>query len=91
MAGYQGPHGHITFKAPFQSPVNRPYIDDIVLDELPCAPAEELRAVYASLDSLTIAWSDTSRSSTLWHVEYDTVDFIPGTSNRSGAGGMVTV
>ena len=89
---YFGPHGHVAFMAPHDIPqTNRPYIDDIVLDELPCAPAEELRAVYASLDSLTIAWSDTSRSSTLWHVEYDTVDFIPGTSNRSGAGGMVTV
>ena len=88
---YFGPHGHVAFKAPFQSPVNRPYIDDIVLDELPCAPADELHAVYASLDSLTVAWSDTSRSSTLWHVEYDTVDFIPGTSDHSGAGGMMTV
>ncbi len=88
---YVGPHGHVAFKAPYHSPVNRPYIDDIVLDELPCAPAEELHAVYASLDSLTVAWSDTSRNSTLWHIEYDTVDFIPGTSSRSGAGGMVTV
>ncbi len=89
---YSGPHGHVAFMAPRDIPqTNRPYIDDIVLDELPCAPAEDLYAVYASLDSLTIAWSDTSRSSTLWHIEYDTVDFIPGTSNRSGAGGMVTI
>ncbi|MBR6292118.1 MAG: hypothetical protein IKR33_04885 [Bacteroidales bacterium] len=89
---YFGPHGHVAFMAPRDIPQsNRPYIDDIVLDELPCAPADELHAVYASLDSLTVAWSDTSRSSTLWHVEYDTVDFIPGTSNRSEAGGMLTV
>lgn len=89
---YFGPHGHVAFMAPHDIPQsNRPYIDDIVLDELPCAPADNLHAVYASLDSLTVAWNDTSRSSTLWHVEYDTVDFIPGTSGRSGAGGMVTV
>ena len=88
---YFGLHGHVAFKAPFQSPVNRPYIDDIVLDELPCAPAEELHAVYASLDSITLAWSDTSRSSTLWHVEYDTIDFVPGVSDQTGAGGLVTV
>jgi hypothetical protein len=89
---YFGPHGHVAFMAPrdvLQS--NRPYIDDVVLDELPCAPADNLHAVYASLDSLTVAWSDTSRSSTLWHVEYDTVDFIPGFSSRSEAGGMMTV
>lgn len=89
---YSGPHGHVAFMAPHDIPQsNRPYIDDIVLDELPCAPAEELHAVYASLDSLIVAWSDTSRSSTLWHVEYDTIDFIPGTSDRSGAGGLVMV
>lgn len=89
---YFGLHGHVAFMAPHDIPQsNRPYIDDIVLDELPCAPAEELHAVYTSLDSLTITWSDTSRSSTLWHVEYDTADFIPGTSNHSGAGGMMTV
>ena len=89
---YFGPHGHVAFMAPHDIPQsNRPYIDDIVLDELPCAPADNLHAVYASLDSLTIAWSDTSRSSTLWHVEYDTIDFIPGTSDRSGAGGLVMV
>lgn len=89
---YFGPHGHVAFMAPRDIPqTNRPYIDDIVLDELPCAPADEFHAVYASLDSLTVAWSDTSRSSTLWHIEYDTVDFIPGTSDRSGAGGRVTV
>ncbi len=89
---YSGHHGHVAFMAPHDIPQsNRPYIDDIVLDELPCAPAEELHAVYASLDSLIVAWSDTSRSSTLWHVEYDTIDFIPGTSDRSGAGGLVMV
>ena len=79
MADYHGPHGHIAFKAPFQSPVNRPYIDDIVLDEMPCGPAEELHVVYTALDSLCIAWTDTSSANIFWYVEYDTVDFAPGT------------
>lgn len=78
MAGYRGPHGHIAFKAPFQSPVNRPYIDDIVLEEMPCAPAEELHVVNTGTDSLTIAWSHTSRADIFWLVEYDTADFLPG-------------
>lgn len=79
MADYHGPHGHIAFKAPFQSPVNRPYIDDIVLDEMPCGPAEELHVVYTALDSLCIAWTDTSSANIFWYLEYDTVDFAPGT------------
>ena len=79
MSGYRGPHGHIAFKAPFQSPVNRPYIDDIVLDEMPCGPAEQLHVVYTALDSLCIAWTDTSSANIFWYLEYDTVDFAPGT------------
>ena len=76
---YFGPHGHVAFKAPFQSPVNRPYIDDIVLEEMPCGPAEELHVVHAGLDSLTLSWTDTSSAYIFWHLEYDTIDFNPGT------------
>ncbi|MBP5546626.1 MAG: T9SS type A sorting domain-containing protein [Bacteroidales bacterium] len=79
MAGYRGPHGHIAFKAPYQSPVNRPYIDDIVLEEMPCGPAENLQVVHTGLDSLTLSWTDTSSAHIFWHLEYDTSDFIPGT------------
>ena len=83
MAGYRGPHGHITFKAPFQSPINRPYIDDIILEEMPCAPAEDVHVVNTGTDSLTIAWSDSSRADIFWYLEYDTVDFIPGTGTAT--------
>lgn len=80
MADYHGPHGHIAFKSPLQTPQsNRPYIDDIVLEEMPCGPAEELDVVYTALDSLCIAWTDTSSANIFWYVEYDTVDFAPGT------------
>lgn len=78
MAGYRGPHGHIAFKAPFQSPANRPYIDDIVLEEMPCASAEELHWVSSGIDNITVAWTDSSRADIFWYLEYDTVDFIPG-------------
>lgn len=83
MAGYRGPHGHITFKAPYQSPVNRPYIDDIVLEEMPCATAEELHSVSSGTDNITIAWGDSSRADIFWYVEYDTADFIPGTGTAT--------
>ncbi|MBP5189519.1 MAG: hypothetical protein J6031_01230, partial [Bacteroidales bacterium] len=83
MASYRGPHGHIAFKAPFQSPVNRPYIDDIVLEEMPCAPAEELHSVSSGTDNITVAWNDSSRADIFWYLEYDTVDFIPGTGTAT--------
>ena len=77
---YSGPHGHVAFMAPHDIPQsNRPYIDDIVLEEMPCGPAEELQVVYTALDSLCIAWTDTSSANIFWYVEYDTVDFAPGT------------
>ena len=78
---YCGPHGHVAFKAPFQSPVNRPYIDDIVLEEMPCGSAENLHVVHTGLDRLTLSWTDTSSAHIFWHLEYDTVDFIPGTGD----------
>ncbi|MBO4307968.1 MAG: choice-of-anchor J domain-containing protein [Bacteroidales bacterium] len=82
MAGYRGPHGYVAFKAPMRTPglntSNRPYIDDIVLEEMPCAPAENLHVVHTGLDSLTLSWTDTSSASIFWYLEYDTVDFIPG-------------
>ena len=56
---YYGPHGHIAFKAPFQSPVNRPYIDDIILDVRPCSPIDDLHVVYTTTDSIVIAWTDS--------------------------------
>ena len=81
MAGYRGPHGHITFKAPFQAPVNRPYIDDIVLDVRPCSSIDDLHVVYTTTDSIVIAWTDSSDAIGSWYLEYDTVDFTPGSAH----------
>lgn len=83
MAGYRGPHGHVAFKAPFQSPVNRPYIDDITLDVRPCSPVDNLHVVYTTTDSIIIAWNDAGDAQGAWYLEFDTVDFTPGTGMRT--------
>lgn len=82
FANYDGPHGHNAFKAPFQAPVNRPYIDDIVLDVQPCTPIDDLHVVYTTTDSIVIAWIDSS-SGSAWYLEYDSIDFTPGTGEVS--------
>ena len=83
MAGYRGSHGHIAFKAPFQSSVNRPYIDDITLDVHPCSPVDNLHVVYTTTDSIIIAWNDAGDAQGAWYLEFDTVDFTPGTGMRT--------
>ena len=83
MARYRGPHGHVAFKAPFQSPVNRPYIDDITLEVRPCSQVENLHIAHTTTDSIIIAWNDTGNYVGVWYVEYDTVDFTPGTGTRT--------
>ena len=87
IARYHGPHGYIAFKAPMSTPglntSNRPYIDDIILDKRPCSPVEELHIAYTTSDSVVIAWSDSSNTVGAWYLEYDTVDFTPGTGGRA--------
>ena len=82
MAGYHGPHGYLAFKAPMRTPglntSNRPYIDDIVLDVRPCSSIDDLHVVYTTTDSIVIAWTDSSDAIGSWYLEYDTVDFTPG-------------
>ena len=73
---YSGPHGHVAFRT--EGP-DRPYIDDIILEEQPCAPAEELHVTHRGTNSLVIAWTNPGNALASWHVEYDTADFIPGT------------
>lgn len=85
FANYTGPHGNVAFKAPrivhTLVGVNYPYIDDITIKELPCASADNLRTLSIGADSITIAWGDTSNASIYWYVEYDTVEFTPGTGS----------
>lgn len=81
FANYNGPHGHIAFKAPYQSPVNRPYIDDVILDVRPCSSVEDLHVADTALDSLVIAWSNTVDGDGAWYLAYDTVVFTPGAAH----------
>ena len=59
------------------------YVDDILVDHLPVCPRVENITVNALLTSATISWEDTSSTNTSWYVEYDTVDFIPGTGHMT--------
>ena len=87
MAGYQGPHGYIAFKAPMRTPglntSNRPYIDDITLDKRPCSLVEDMHIAYTTTDSIVIAWSDSSSTNGVWYLEYDTINFTPGNGTRT--------
>ncbi len=57
------------------------YVDDVTLDLQPACPrVEDLHATYTGLDSISIAWTDTSTTNSSWVIEYSDVDFIPGTN-----------
>ncbi len=55
------------------------YVDDFTLEEIPpCPRTSELTQTDATLNSVTISWTEMG-SATQWVLEYDTVDFVPGT------------
>ena len=59
------------------------YVDDVTLESLPSCPrVEDLHAIDVMLDTIIVAWTDTS-SNTGWNVEYDTVEFTPGTGHMT--------
>ena len=69
--------------------MNRPasslyaYTDDFTLDLMPaCPPVADLTVDSMSIDWAQISWTDMG-SGTAWVVEYDTVDFVPGSGNAS--------
>ena len=53
-------------------------IDDISITANTCAPAVGLEFVSATETSITYSWTNLNGASQ-WVVEYDTVDFVPGT------------
>ena len=56
------------------------YVDDITLEEIPACPrTSELSQTDATLNSVTIDWTEMGEA-TQWVLQYDTVDFVPGTS-----------
>ena len=85
LSSYTGPHGYVTLLFPQATLVganyNAGYVDDVVLNVIPtCPPIHDLTQTDASLSSVTVSWSEMG-SATQWVVEYDTVDFVPGTGS----------
>ena len=79
LSGHTGYGQYVAIRAFRPSSTWYAYMDDISLDLIPLCPrVENLHATDATLDTITIAWEDTS-SNSAWYVEYDTVPFAPGT------------
>ena len=82
FGGFTGYGQYIAIRALRPTSVWYAYVDDIKLELLPaCSRVEDLHVTYTGLDSITIAWTDTSSTNTAWYVEYDTVNFTPGSSS----------
>ena len=85
LSSYTGPHGYVTLLFPQATlagaDYNFGYVDDVVLNVIPtCPPIHDLTQTDASLSSVTVSWTEMG-SATQWVVEYDTVDFVPGTGS----------
>ena len=79
FSSYTGTGSYIAIRALRPSSTWYAYLDDITLDVTPsCARVENLTAIDASINSITVAWSDTS-SNAGWNVEYGPNAFVPGT------------
>ena len=96
LASYTGTGNHVAFSAivhPGYTSSTYTYLmlDDVTLELVPpCPRVEDLHAINATLDSITIVWTDTSSTNTSWVVEYDTVDFTPGDDNSNATSITVT-
>jgi hypothetical protein len=86
LASYTGTGNQVAFSAivhPGYTSSTYTYLmlDDVTLELVPpCPRVEDLMATSTLLDSITIIWTDTS-STTTWMIEYDSVDFTPGTGH----------
>ena len=61
------------------------YVDDFMLEVIPpCPHVNNLTQTAATLNSITLHWEEAGEA-TQWRVEYDTVDFIPGTHSADSA------
>ena len=96
---YNGPNGRVALLFPkpaTSSSYEYGYIDDITLGPLPdCPNIQNLAVDSLSVDWAAISWSASDNASS-WVVEYDTVNFVPGsglassTENVSDASVMLT-
>ncbi|MBO4599900.1 MAG: fibronectin type III domain-containing protein, partial [Bacteroidales bacterium] len=76
--------GYITFMIE-AGPTNYNYIylDDITVSEVPqCPHVQNLAIDSIYVDWAAISWSEMGTATT-WVIEYDTVDFVPGTSTST--------
>ncbi|MBQ6069578.1 MAG: choice-of-anchor J domain-containing protein, partial [Bacteroidales bacterium] len=81
LSSYNGTGNRIAIMSP-NNEYSYPYLDDLTVTRISACPrVVDLHVVSVMLDSATIAWSDGSNSS--WYVEYDTVDFTPGTGHTA--------
>ena len=81
LSSYTGTGTRIAIMSP-NNEYSYPYLDDLTVTRISgCMRVVDLIATNVTLDSATISWTDGSNTS--WNVEYDTVDFIPGTTGHN--------
>ncbi|MCR4828016.1 MAG: fibronectin type III domain-containing protein [Bacteroidales bacterium] len=78
FSDYTGNGSYIAIRALRPTSSWYAYVDDIRLEILPdCPRVVEVTVPTVGLQSAVVSWYDTS-SNSAWIVEYDTVNFIPG-------------
>ena len=90
FSAYTGPHGNVTLMFPkptTSSSYEYGYVDDVVLAPLPeCPSVQNLTVDSLSVDWASVSWF-ASEDATSWIIEYDTVDFVPGSGNAANTDG----
>ena len=80
FGAYSGTGTRIAIMSP-DGEYSYPYLDDLTVTRMTgCFRVENLTAATVLLDSAVITWSDNVNTG--WTVEYDTVDFVPGTNHN---------
>ncbi len=79
LSAYEGQNIYIAFQA-ISTNQWELYIDDVTVDGNPsCVDPTMLTATNITATSVDLGWTDASGS--LWHIEWDTTGFTPGTGN----------
>ena len=79
LGAYRGNGNFVALRANRASSSWYAYVDDFTLEQMPpCPRTSELTQTDATLNSVTITWTEMGEA-TQWVLEYDTVDFVPGT------------
>ena len=79
FADFAGYGAHVAIKAVRPTASRTAVMDDIQLGLMPSCPrVSDLVQIGATTSSITLSWTEEG-DATMWVVEYDTVDFTPGT------------